>query len=171
METVAEGLNVPWEMDIAKDGRIFFTERPGTMRVIEKGLLNPEPLSFEAPFTSEGEGGLLGLALDPSFTENHYIYVYHTYRVKDQVNNRVLRLIEKNNKAKLDKVLISGLPGAENHNGGRIKIGADRLLYITSGDLYDPPLAQDPTSTGGKIIRIALDGSIPASNPFKNSPI
>lgn len=172
METVAEGLNVPWEMDIAKDGRFFFTERPGTLRVIEKGLLNPEPvISFEAPFISEGEGGLLGLALDPSFVENHYIYVYHTYRVNDQVNNRVLRLIEKNNKAQLDKVLISGLPGAQNHNGGRIKIGADKLLYITSGDRYDPPLAQDPTSTGGKILRIALDGTIPASNPIKNSPI
>ncbi|MBD0380856.1 PQQ-dependent sugar dehydrogenase [Paenibacillus sedimenti] len=172
METIAEGLNVPWEMDIAKDGRIFFTERPGHLRVIEKGRLNPEPLiTFEAPFISTGEGGLLGLALDPSFMDNHYIYVYHTYRDKDQIKNRVLRLIESNNKARLDKVLIAGLPGAENHNGGRIKIGPDMLLYITSGDRYDPPLAQDLNSTGGKILRIGLDGSIPASNPFKNSPV
>lgn len=170
--TVAEGLNVPWEMDIAPDGRIFFTERPGVIRVIEKEKLLPEPvISFKAPFTSQGEGGLLGLVLDPKFEKNHYIYVYHTYTEKNQIKNRVLRLVEKNNKAKVDKVIIKDLPGSKNHNGGRIKIGPDGYLYITVGDRYEPGLAQDKKSLGGKILRIGLDGSIPKSNPFPNSPI
>lgn len=172
IETVADELNVPWEMDFAPDGRIFLTERPGTVRVIEQGKLLPEPV-YEVTdgFISKGEGGLLGLVLDPDFANNHYIYVYHTYESQGEVKNRVLRVVENKNKAVLDKILISDLPGATNHNGGRIKIGPDGHLYITSGDRYEPDLAQNKNSLGGKILRIELNGSIPADNPFSGSPI
>ncbi len=172
LENLATGLDVPWEMDFAPDGRIFFTERSGKVRVIQQGQLVEKPvISFEKPFISEGEGGLLGLALDPDFAKNHYLYVYQTYEEKGERKNRVLRLIEDQNQAKIDRVLIDQLPGASNHNGGRIKIGPDRMLYITTGDRYDPPLAQDRKSLGGKILRIHLDGSIPKDNPFPNSPV
>ena len=172
IETVTEGLNVPWEMDIAADGRIFLTERPGVIRLIDKGKLVTEPVfAFTAPFLSRSEGGLLGLALDPQFTTNHYIYVYHSYDDRGVVKNRVLRFKENNNKAILDKILLADIPGNDNHNGGRIKIGPDNLLYITAGDIYQPPLAQNLQNLGGKILRIGLDGSIPASNPFSGSPV
>lgn len=172
VDVIASELDVPWEMDIAPDGRIFFTERSGLLRVIEDGQLNPEPvITLDSPFISDGEGGLLGLALDPDFSANHYLYLYHTYEEDDEVKNRVLRLIESSNKAQVDKVLIDDLPGSSNHNGGRIKVGPDGYLYITSGDRYEPTLAQDLGSTGGKILRISLDGTIPSDNPFPNSPV
>lgn len=172
VETLAEGLHVPWEMDIAADGRIFLTERPGDVRIIENGKLLRDPvIHFDQPFHSSGEGGLLGLVLDPQFEENHYMYVYHTYVMDGEIENRVLRLKEQNNRASVDKVLIDGLVGAENHNGGRIKIGPDGYLYITVGDRYMPELAQEEGRLGGKILRIGLDGSIPADNPFPGSPV
>lgn len=171
-EVVADHLDVPWAIDIAGDGRIFFTERPGRVRVIQEGSLLTEPvISFPAPFIAEGEGGLLGLALDPKFTENHYLYVYHTYVEGDTVYNRVLRLREANNRAQIDKVLLDRIPGSGIHNGGRLKIGPDQLLYITAGDARIPQLAQDRASLAGKILRIRLDGSIPADNPFPGSPV
>lgn len=172
VENVAQELDVPWEMDAAEDGRIFFTERPGSVRVIQAGRLLPDPLiSFPAPFISEGEGGLLGLVLDPHFAQNHYLYVYHTYKEGPTVYNRVLRLREHNNQASIDKVLIDKIPGSAIHNGGRIKIGPDQRLYITTGDARKPELAQDRTSLAGKILRIELDGTIPADNPFPASPV
>lgn len=172
VETVLEGLDVPWDMDIAVDGRLFFTERSGAVRVMDQGKLMPDTVyTLSDDFFSKGEGGLLGLVLDPKFATNHYIYVYHTYEEKGKINNRVLRLVEKDNTAKLDSVLISNLPGGQNHNGGRIKIGPDGNLYIAAGDRYEPTLAQDPASLGGKILRIALDGRIPADNPVPGSPV
>lgn len=171
-EIFAKDLNVPWAIDIAKDGRVFLTERPGSIRVMIKGQVLKEPvLSLDAPFASEGEGGLLGLALDPQFSDNHYIYVYHTYEENGEMKNRVLRLIEHNNKATIDKVLIDNIPGSTNHNGGRMKFGPDGNLYITAGDKYEPPLAQTKDSLGGKILRIRADGSIPEDNPFPGSPV
>jgi glucose/arabinose dehydrogenase len=172
IETLAMGLNVPWDMDISKDGRLFFTERPGFIRVIQDGKLIEAPvLSLTQQVVHRGEGGLLGLVLDPNFEHNHYIYVYHTYSEDGKSKNRVLRIIENNNRARVDKVIIDNLPGAQNHNGGRIKIGPDRKLYITAGEIYQPQLAQDKHSLGGKILRFNLDGSVPADNPFEKSPI
>jgi glucose/arabinose dehydrogenase len=172
VEIAAEGLNVPWEMDMAKDGRIFFTERPGAVRVIVDGELLPDPvIRLDEPFHSGGEGGLLGLELDPQFEETHYMYVYHTYEANGEIQNRVIRLKEDNNQATVDRFLLDGLPGAQNHNGGRIRIGPDGYLYITAGDRYEPELAQEERSLGGKILRIGLDGSIPDDNPFQGSPV
>ncbi|QRG68432.1 PQQ-dependent sugar dehydrogenase [Brevibacillus choshinensis] len=171
-EVVADHLDVPWAIDIAADGRIFFTERPGRVRVIQEGKLQAEPLiAFPAPFAAEGEGGLLGLVLDPKFAENHYLYVYHTYREGEKVFNRVLRMHEENNRAQVDKVLLDQVPGSGIHNGGRLKIGPDQLLYITAGDARIPELAQDRESLAGKILRIHLDGSLPADNPYPGSPV
>jgi glucose/arabinose dehydrogenase len=171
-DVVATGLDVPWELVFAPDGRLFFTERPGTVRVIVQGKLRQEPvISFPAPFVSEGEGGLLGLAVDPDFARNHYLYAYHTYREQDRLYNRVLRLREQNNRAVIDSVLIDKIPGGLIHNGGRIKIGPDRHLYITTGDAGVSRQAQDRSSLAGKILRIGLDGSIPTDNPFPGSPV
>lgn len=172
VEVLADQLDVPWAMDIAADGRIFFTERPGRVRAIQSGKLLPQPLiAFPAPFVSEGEGGLLGLVLDPEFATNHFLYIYHTYKDGDKTYNRVLRLREANNVAQIDKVLLDKIPGSTIHNGGRLKIGPDQRLYITTGDAHEPMLAQDRASLAGKILRINLDGTIPADNPFPGSPV
>jgi len=171
-QVVASGLQVPWSLAITPDQRFFFTERPGTVRVIAEGELLPEPvITFPPPFISEGEGGLLGIAADPLFAQNHYLYVYHTYQSGGQIFNRVLRLREQNNRAQIDKVLLDRIPGHTIHNGGRIKIGPDGHLYITAGDAGNRHLAQDLSSLAGKILRITTDGKIPADNPFPGSPI
>ena len=171
-EVVAENLSIPWGMEISDEGKIYFTERSGAIRVIENGELVEEPLMiFQSPFISQGEGGLMGIALDPDFSENHYMYVMHSYMENGQIYNRVVRVVEENNKAYLDQVILDEIPGGRSHNGGRLKIGPDQKLYITTGDAGNPQLSQDLTSTAGKILRIELDGSIPEDNPFPNSPI
>ncbi|MEC0245738.1 PQQ-dependent sugar dehydrogenase [Paenibacillus chitinolyticus] len=171
-EVAASGLNVPWELVVAPDGRLFFTERPGQLRMIRDGKLQKKPLlKLQDPFVSSGEGGLLGLALDPGFAANSYLYVYHTYAGEGETRNRVLRLKLQGDEALIDRVLLDGIPGAENHNGGRIEFGPDNMLYVTTGEKYDPPLAQDKNSLGGKILRIKPDGSIPDDNPFPGSPV
>lgn len=172
IEVVAENLYVPWAIDISSKGKLYFTERSGTIRIIENGKLNPQLLiTFGPPFISRGEGGLMGIALDPNYSQNHYIYVMHSYAEGNKIYNRVVRLIEQNNKASIDKVLLDKIPGGQIHNGGRIKIGPDKKLYITTGDTGNSMLAQDLTSTAGKVLRIELDGSIPKDNPISNSPI
>jgi glucose/arabinose dehydrogenase len=172
IEVIAENLRVPWAIDISDEGKLYFTERPGTIRIIEEGKLNPQPLiTFGAPFVSQGECGLMGIALDPDYSQNHFMYVMHSYGEGNIIYNRVVRLIENNNRASIDKILIEKIPGGRIHNGGRIKIGPDQKLYITTGDSGNSALAQDPTSTGGKILRIELDGRMPEDNPIKNSPV
>ncbi|MDF2537383.1 MAG: Quinoprotein glucose dehydrogenase [Herbinix sp.] len=172
IEVVAENLRVPWAMEMSQEGKLYFTERSGNIKIIENGVLLPEPLiTFTSPFVSRGEGGLLGMAIDPDFSENHYIYVMHTYTSGGKVYNRVVRLVELNDRASIDRVLIDEIPGGLSHDGGRIKIGPDRKLYITTGDAGNARLAQDINSLAGKILRINLDGTIPEDNPIANSPI
>ncbi|MBU5308328.1 PQQ-dependent sugar dehydrogenase [Clostridioides mangenotii] len=172
IEVIAENLYVPWAIDISDASDLYFTERSGSIRVIEDGKLNPQPLiTLPAPFISQGEGGLMGIALDPNYSQNNYLYVMHTYMEDNQIYNRVVRLVINENTASIDRVLIDKIPGGQIHNGGRIKIGPDKNLYITTGDAGNSALSQDPTSTAGKILRIRLDGSIPDDNPIVNSPI
>lgn len=172
IQIVADNLYIPWAMDISDEGKVYFTERSGNIRMIEDGELYPQPIfTFGEPFVAIGEVGLMGIALDPNFLENHYMYVMHTYAEDNQIYNRVIRLIEEDNTAFIDEILIDKIPGGQIHNGGRIKIGPDEKLYITTGDAGNSILAQDINSTAGKILRLELDGKIPVDNPFINSPV
>lgn len=172
VKVIAENLYVPWAIAISDEGKLYVTERSGTIRIIENGKLLSQPLiTFNAPFISQGEGGLMGIVLDPSYSRNHYMYVMHSYLEGNKIYNRVVRLVENNNRASIDRILIDKIPGGSIHNGGRIKIGPDKRLYITTGDSGNPQLAQDPTSKAGKILRIELDGRIPQDNPIINSPV
>jgi glucose/arabinose dehydrogenase len=172
IEVIAENLKTPWAIAIDEDENIYFTERTGLLNVIEKGEEQPKMLmKFESPFITVGEGGLLGLALDPGFSTNRFLYVYYTYEDNQQIFNRVVRLIKDNNQVSFDRVILDKIPGGNIHNGGRLKIGPDKKLYITVGDTGKSNLAQDLNSLAGKILRIELDGSIPTDNPFANSPI
>lgn len=170
VEVVAQDLRIPWAIDFAPDGRLFFTERPGRIRVIENGQLRPEPWA-QIPVAHEGEGGLLGLALDPNFAENGFVYIYYTYREGTRLWNRVARLREREGRGEELVVLLDRIPGSTIHNGGRIKFGPDGKLYITTGDANVPSLAQEVGSLAGKILRLNPDGSIPEDNPFPGSPV
>ena len=167
VETVAENLSIPWSIDFAPDGRIFFSERTGTMQVIDDKI-QKQIIVLDV---GNGEGGMLGIALDPDFKSNHYIYIYYTYNEVLSTKNKLVRFIESNNVLVEDKILLDDIPGASYHDGGRIKFGPDGKLYITTGDAGNPNSSQNLDSVAGKILRINSDGSIPDDNPFLNSPV
>jgi glucose/arabinose dehydrogenase len=169
IETVAENLTIPWSIDWLPDGTALFTERNGNLRAIQNGELLQEPLLTLG--VGAGEGGLLGVAVDPDFEKNNYIYLYYTYTEFVTTSNKVVRYQVDDKTVTEDKVLIDGIPGASYHDGGRIQFGPDGKLYITTGEAGNPDLAQDLNSLGGKILRINSDGTIPEDNPWKDSPI
>jgi glucose/arabinose dehydrogenase len=112
IETIAINLLIPWAIDISQEGRLYVTERTGSIWIMENGRFLSEPLiTFGAPFISRGEGGLMGIALDPDLLSNHYIYIMHSYIEDGQYYNRVVRLLERNNKATIDRVLLDKIPG------------------------------------------------------------
>ena len=168
VEIVAENLKIPWSIAWAPDGTIFFTERDGHLRTIQDGIVSESIFSVDVGGV---EGGLLGIALDPNFEDNHYVYLYYTYNDFLSTKNKVVRYVESNLSLSEDKILIDEIPGGPFHDGGRIKFGPDGKLYITTGDAGNVDLAQDKSSIAGKILRINSDGTIPGDNPFSDSPI
>lgn len=174
VEEVATGLDTPWELAFAPDGRIFITERPGRLRVVENGQLRAEAVAPVPDVAEQGEGGLLGLALAPDFASSGNLYVYHTYRA-DGTKNRVVRytLTDRAGARGLggQRIILDNIPGASNHNGGRIGFGPDGKLYVCNGDASNTALSQDRASLAGKILRLEPDGAIPADNPFPGSPV
>jgi len=171
VETVASHLEIPWSIVFSPDGRIFFTERNGSIRLIDKdGKLIGEPVG-KIGVVAVGEGGLLGIALDPNFEKNHFIYVYYTYSQFLGVYNKVSRFTEKDNKISDEKSILEKIPASSIHDGGRIKFGPDEKLYIGVGDASNRDSAQDTKILSGKILRINSDGSIPDDNPIPNSPV
>ena len=173
IQVVADNLEAPWAIDIAKDGKIFFTEMAGKIRVITPdGKLIADPAAY-INTQQHGESGLLGLALHPNFTENHLLYVYYTYSnsTEEKIYNKVVMLTEKDNKIIQSKVIIDRIPGADRDNGGQIRFGPDGKLYVSTGDAGRPELSGDPGSLAGKVLRVNPDGSIPADNPFPGSLI
>jgi glucose/arabinose dehydrogenase len=170
VETVAANLQIPWSIDWIPDGAALFTERGGSLRIIRDGVLASDPLLSLS--VSSGEGGLLGVAVDPDFGDNHYIYLYYSTRGTDNaLINKVVRYQFANGTVTEDRVLVDGIPGAQYHDGGRIQFGPDGKLYITTGDAGRLALAQDLDSLAGKILRIDRNGAVPAGNPFANSPV
>ncbi len=114
-----------------------------------------------------GEQGLTGIAIDPNYAANKFVYIYFT--TPDQQHNRLVRVTDTNGQAGNEQILIDGILAADQHNGGVLLFGADGKLYVTVGEATQDHLAQDPTSLNGKILRINNDGSIPTDNPFPGS--
>jgi len=168
-EVVSEDLEVPWEVLTLDDGRFLVTERTGDIVYSNNG--EEQVLkSFDDVYGGfMGEGGLLGMALDPDFEENNYVYFYLT-EDDGEVENKVVRMNFDSETATLDnsETIIDDIPSDRIHNGGRIEFGPDDKLYITTGDAAEPSLSQEQDSLAGKILRINPDGSIPESNPFED---
>lgn len=173
VEEVVTNLATIWAIDFAPDGRIFLTERAGRVRTVRDGHLDPEPW-ITLDVVEVAESGLLGLALDPDFARNGYVYVAYTYATPGGgMQNRLVRLREDptTGRGVFDAVLLDNVRGARIHDGGRVKFGPDGKLYWTMGDAGDQAQAQSLDSWNGKILRLNPDGSIPPDNPFPGSPI
>jgi glucose/arabinose dehydrogenase len=165
VETVASNLRVPWSIVWSPDGRMIFTERSGRVRVYAEGKLKPDALFSVPDVEPSGESGLMGLALHPQFSSNHFLYLSYVYRTGNQFV-RVVRYRESESGLTDRKVIIEGIPAAQYHAGCRIRFGPDNKLYITTGDATRRDLAQMLDSLAGKILRLNDDGTIPADNPF-----
>lgn len=171
VETVAQGLRVPWDIAFAPDGRMFVTERWGRIRVVRDGALLDAPFA-ELDVWAHSEAGLMGIALDPDFADNDHVYVCYTYIDEQRgPTNRIARIIDNGGTASNPTVIFDGIPGARNHNGCRIRFGPDKMLYVTMGDAQNPDSAQDPASPSGKVLRLNADGSVPDDNPIAGNPL
>lgn len=169
VEPVAEGLFVPWTIVFTSKDRALVTERDGKIRVIEDGKLRAEPLIRVIEVVSDGEEGLMGMALDPAYTSNKYIYVCYAYAEGNTLKDKVVRLKDNQNSITFDKEILLNIPAAKYHAGCRLKFGPDNKLYATTGDAGDRKLAQDLNSLAGKILRLNSDGTIPDDNPYPKS--
>jgi len=166
VEVVARGLEIPWAVAFLPSGDMLVTERPGRIRAVSPGG-NVGPVIATPEVSPSGEGGLLGIALSPSFAENRHFYVYVTGQNDGVDENRVERYVlsQDQSQATLDKVVLAGIPAAQYHDGGRLRFGPDGMLYVGTGDARKPERSQDSNDLAGKILRVGPDGELPADNP------
>ncbi len=172
---VAAGLNAPTAMEFAPDGRLFVAEQAGRLRVVKNGVLLPNDF-VTLNVANNSERGLLGIAFDPDFASNRFVYVYYT-RTLPPIKNRVSRFTASRLNPDVavpgsERVLLDDIGSdAGNHNGGAIHFGLDRKLYVAVGDGgADPTNSQSLATLSGKLLRINPDGSPPADNPFVGVP-
>lgn len=164
-EVVATGLDTVWELAWGPDGFIWVTERSGKL-----SRINPQTgtVSVVSQLVVEeiGEGGLMGLAFHPDFTSEPWVYLAHTYAGQNGIRNRVIRARYDGTTLGAPQVVLADIPGSSIHNGSRLAIGPDRLLYVTTGDASDPQFAQNRDALAGKVLRLTLDGQPAPGNPF-----
>jgi len=166
IEKVIGGLQVPWSIVWAPDGRMIFTERVGRVRVFENGALKPKPLFVVSDVEPTGESGLMSVVLHPQFETNHLLYLSYAYSGDGGIRVRVVRYKETGDDLTDRKVVIENIPAAQFHAGCRLRFGPDGKLYITTGDATQRELAQKLDSLAGKTLRLNDDGTVPQDNPF-----
>jgi glucose/arabinose dehydrogenase len=171
---IATGLNLPWSMVRLDTGATLVSERDTAVikEVSDSGAVRD--VGSVAGVVPGGEGGLLGLAVwtgTATAPSTPWLYAYFT----GSVDNRVVRMPLLGTAGSYSlgaaEPILTGMPKAGNHNGGRIKFGPDGALYITAGDAGVRERSQNPAELGGKILRVNPDGTVPADNPFAGSPV
>ncbi|EEP75222.1 oxidoreductase [Micromonospora sp. ATCC 39149] len=162
-QVAASNLTVPWGMDFLPDGSALVTLRNSAQVLRVRPGQTPEPVAQISGVTPVGEGGLLGLAISPTYAQDGYVYVYLT----TATDNRIVRF--RLTAPQTQTPVLTGLARASTHDGGRIAFGPDGLLYAGVGDAGQTANAQNLQSRNGKILRMRPDGSVPADNPFPGS--
>ncbi|MFJ9583496.1 PQQ-dependent sugar dehydrogenase [Streptomyces acidicola] len=171
VRTVAEGLKSPWGLAPLPEGGLLVSSRDeGTITLVDEKTGKKTELGEVPGVSPGGEGGLLGLAISPDYASDHMIYAYFT----SESDNRIVRMLYAPEKPSGEQLgapdtVVRGIPKGTNHNGGRLAFGPDRMLYATTGERYEGPLAQDKKSLGGKILRMTPDGEPAPGNPFGDS--
>ena len=156
-----KNLEIPWGMAFLPNGDFIFCQRDGKINLLKKGAVEQDLIMFRNVQVSEG--GLLGLAVDPDFTNTHSVFIYETVD-----SNQVVRLKLYDDVLTEDKIILKGIPKGYNHDGGALRFGPDGYLYLGTGDAQVPNLAQDKNSLAGKILRMDKDGNAAPGNPFNN---
>jgi len=167
---VASGMTSPTAFAIAPDGRIFVCQQGGSLRVIQGGSLLPTPF-MTLSVNSSGERGLLGVAFDPNFATNNFVYVYYTTSTSP-IHNRISRFTANGNVVQAgSEFILADLENlsATNHNGGAMHFGPDGKLYVAVGENAVPSNSQTLNNRLGKMLRLNSDGTIPTDNPFFNT--
>lgn len=168
---VATGFSHIWEMVYGPDQQLWVTERGGKI-----SRVNPQTgavtLLLNVPeVVSDGEGGLLGMAVNPQFSVNPWVFIVYNYNSGSGYKEKVVRYNYTGGTLNTPVVLLDQIPAASIHNGSRLLVTSDQKLLITTGDANVSANAQNTGSLSGKILRINLDGSIPADNPISNSRV
>ncbi|MET7604182.1 PQQ-dependent sugar dehydrogenase [Streptomyces avermitilis] len=173
VRTVAQGLKTPWGLAPLPDGDLLVTSRDdGTITRIDEKTGKKTELGSVPGVSAAGEGGLLGIALSPSYASDHMIYAYFT----TASDNRIVRLLHEERKPPGEQLgapdtVFKGIPKGFIHNGGRIAFGPDHMLYAGTGESGNRGLAQDRKSLGGKILRMTPEGEPAPGNPFGDSVV
>jgi aldose sugar dehydrogenase len=168
VSVVAKGLSHPWSIAFLPDGNMLVTERPGRLRMIRDGKLDPQPIAGVPQVFAVQLAGLMDVALHPKFAENHLVYL--TYN-KPGPNKQVATVLarghlEGTTLADVHDIFVAKwLPENANGYNSRIAFGRDGMIYVSNGD-SNSDAAQDPNSNRGKIMRLRDDGTIPPDNPF-----
>ncbi len=160
-KVLATGLEAPWGLAFLPDGRALVTERDSTRLLTVSPGGKIEEIQRITEARPSGEGGLLGVAVSPDYASDRWVYVYYT----TDDDNRIARL----RLGERPQPIVTGIPRAGNHNGGRIAFGPDGMLYAGTGDAGERDGAQDRNFLGGKILRMTPDGEPAPGNPFGDS--
>jgi aldose sugar dehydrogenase len=171
VETVAIGLESPWAVVTSPDGRLFITERPGRLRVVQDGKLDLQPVPGVPQVYYEGQGGLLDMTFHPEFVHNRWVYLVYSVKTENGSMTRVSRFTLTPEGLTDMQVIFPGFPGGDKpkHFGSRIRFGLDGKLYITLGERGEGDRAQNLMDLNGKTLRLNDDGTIPIDNPFVDS--
>jgi glucose/arabinose dehydrogenase len=167
-QVLASNLSLPWELVYGPDQQIWFTEKAGKISRLNLQNNQLTVLHTIAEVRVQGEGGLLGMVLHPQFSTSPYVYVFYGYG--NPYRNKIVRFSYANNALGSPQTLLDNIPASNNHNGSRLLIVGDKL-YVTTGDAEDLTTPQNSSSLAGKVLRLNLDGSIPADNPQPNNPM
>ena len=167
--SVAKGLDHPWSLAFLPDGRMLVTERRGRLRLVENGKVARKAVAgLPGNITADGQGGLLDIALHPSFATNKLVYLSYAGRSGGRLGTEVVRAVFAEDRLIESAVIFRALPksGGGRHFGSRLLVSNDGFLYITLGDRAERYSAQDLGDHRGSVIRIRADGSVPSDNPF-----
>jgi glucose/arabinose dehydrogenase len=164
---VTKGLEHPWSLVFLPDGSMLVTERPGRIRVVRDGVLDPKPIGGVPVARTKGNGGLMDIALHPKFAENHLVYFTYDKPVdKDNGAPTVARgRLEGGTLTDVRDLVITDAYEGNGGLSGRIAFGRDGMLYMATGGNVGW-VAQETGSLRGKILRVRDDGSVPPDNPF-----